>query len=112
MAFCENCGMKIAEDAKFCENCGAPHMQAVSQQAEKNAAQTENTHSYSYSQSEQQETASSSYAGSSTYNSDSTYNTGSTYNTETTSYSSRTSGPLPMMGFMEAVQKCFSNYVK
>ena len=111
MAFCENCGMKIAEDAKFCENCGAPHMQAVSQQAEKNAAQTENTHSYSYSQSEQQETASSSYAGSSTYNSDSTYNTGSTYNTETTSYSSRTSGPLPMMGFMEAVQKCFSNYV-
>ena len=40
-----------------------------------------------------------------------TYNTGSTYNTETTSYSSRTSGPLPMMGFMEAVQKCFSNYV-
>ena len=22
MAFCDNCGMELAENAKFCENCG------------------------------------------------------------------------------------------
>lgn len=31
MAFCDNCGMELAENAKFCENCGAPRMQAISE---------------------------------------------------------------------------------
>lgn len=110
MGFCENCGMQIADDAKFCENCGAPHMQAVSQQASEHASQAEQTQSYSYGQPEQQSAASSSYAGS-TYNAGNTYGTDSTYNTGSNSYSGYTSDPLPMMGFTEAVQTCLSKYI-
>ena len=49
MAFCENCGMQIPDDAKFCENCGAPRMQAVARQLDENvnASQAGQTHEYS-----------------------------------------------------------------
>lgn len=111
MAFCENCGMQILDDAKFCENCGAPHMQAVSQQAAKNTEQKEYTQSYTYGQSETQGTASAAYTGGSSYNSGDTYSTGNAYGTDSSYYSSHISEPLPTMGFMEAVQTCFSKYV-
>ena len=120
MAFCENCGMQIPDDAKFCENCGAPRMQAVARQLDENvnASQAGQTHEYSYGQAEKQSTASSASAGGSAYNSGNTYNTGNNYNTtgnnyntQYAAYSSHTADPLPRMGFAEAVQNCFSNYV-
>ena len=106
MAFCENCGMQIPDDSKFCENCGAPRMQAVAREAAKNTSEAGQTEAYSYGQPEQQYDTSS-YAGGSTYSSGNTYNTGNIYNTYSTG---NISGPLPMMGFMEAVQTCFSKY--
>lgn len=117
MTFCENCGMKIADDAKFCENCGAPNMKAVSQYTSNNdsqaAGQTEQTNGYAYGQPEAG-TTSSSYEGGNSSNAGNTYSTGNAYDSGNAFYTSPitpANGPLPMMGFTEAVQKCFSNYV-
>ena len=138
MAYCGNCGSPIADDAKFCENCGAPHMQAISQTAPdlQNAAgdsvqqnlfsagdlnsapqqqnsnssqQSEQTYSYGSSQQSQPQ-QDYSYGGGqqqtgSSYGSDASYGQG-----YTAGASGQIGGPTPGVGFVEAIQICFSKY--
>ena len=118
MAYCGNCGSVIADDAKFCENCGAPHMQAVAQAAQ---AEPEQQNSNSSSQQAQpQETYSSySYGGGQQSQTQQSYSysagqqEGSSYGTDA-AYGSASAGhiggPTPGVGFVEAVQTCFSKY--
>ena len=137
MAYCGNCGSPIADDAKFCENCGAPHMQAISQTAPdlQNAAgdsvqqnlfsagdlnsapqqqnsnssqQPEQTYSYGGGQQSQPQ-QDYSYGGGqqagSSYGSGASYGQGYTAGT-----SGQIGGPTPGVGFVEAIQICFSKY--
>lgn len=138
MAYCGNCGSVIADDAKFCENCGAPHMQAVSQAAQdmqsaagdsvqqnlfsagdlNSAPQQQNSNSsqqseqtYSYGSSQQSQPQQDySYGGGqqqtgSSYGSDASYGQG-----YTAGASGQIGGPTPGVGFVEAIQICFSKY--
>ncbi len=118
MAYCGNCGSVIADDAKFCENCGAPHMQAVAQAAQaepeqqnsnssSQQAQPQETYSsYSYGGGQQSQTQQS-YSYSAGQQEGSSYGTGAAYGSAS---AGNIGGPTPGVGFVEAVQTCFSKY--
>lgn len=118
MAYCGNCGSVIADDAKFCENCGAPHMQAVAQAAQaepeqqnsnssSQQAQPQETYSsYSYGGGQQSQTQQS-YSFSAGQQEGSSYGTGAAYGSAS---AGNIGGPTPGVGFVEAVQTCFSKY--
>lgn len=137
MAYCGNCGSVIADDAKFCENCGAPHMQAVSQAAQdmqsaagdsvqqnlfsagdlhaesqqqnSNSGSQQSQETYSYGGQQAQTQQSYSYGGQ--QQTGPAYGSGASYGP---AYSAGTSGqiggPTPGVGFVEAIQTCFSKY--
>jgi uncharacterized membrane protein YhaH (DUF805 family) len=118
MAYCGNCGSVIADDAKFCENCGAPHMQAVAQAAQaepeqqnsnssSQQAQPQETYSsYSYGGGQQSQTQQS-YSYSAGQQAGSSDGTGAAYGSAS---AGNIGGPTPGVGFVEAVQTCFSKY--
>ena len=138
MAYCGNCGSPIADDAKFCENCGAPHMQAISQTAPElqNAAgdsgqqnlfsagdlnpapQLQNSNSsqqsaqtYSYGSGQQSQPQQDYSYGGGQQQTGSSYGSGASYGQGYTGGASgQIGGPTPGVGFVEAIQICFSKY--
>ena len=74
MAFCDNCGMELAENAKFCENCGAPRMQAISESVSEREQMTQEA-GFAGSQ---QTTQSTSYDQGASFSSSAAYSAGST----------------------------------
>ena len=98
MAFCDNCGMELAENAKFCENCGAPRMQAISESVSEREQMTQEA-GFAGSQ---QTTQSTSYDQGASYSSSAAYSAGST--------GMYAKDPVPAPSFVEAVKTCFTKY--
>jgi uncharacterized membrane protein YhaH (DUF805 family) len=98
MAFCDNCGMELAENAKFCENCGAPRMQAISESVSEREQMTQEA-GFAGSQ---QTTQSTSYDQGASFSSSAAYSAGST--------GMYAKDPVPAPSFVEAVKTCFTKY--
>lgn len=119
MAFCDNCGMELSDDAKFCENCGAPRMQAASHQqaAQQQPQQYQQSQGYQQSQqydfggSQSSQSTQYSYGNQQTQSTASDYTSGSSYSSGS-SYGAGgfSTDPVPSPGFVESVQTCFAKY--